>query len=232
MKIKELIYSFLAIVIGACFFISCGNDKHELLVDPLKSDTEISTEISTEIPPDCNFIKISSIELSEVEKEMLLYVREEEKMARDVYLFIAERFKMPIFKNIAKSEQVHMDKVLCLLIHYNIEDPAQGPGVFTNPGIQELYDMLVALGSGPITDALTAGAIIEDYDIYDINHWMTETQNENILTVFGNIVCGSGNHLIEFDAKLNSFGIQYIPDYISKTEYDAIIASGHQTCGP
>jgi hypothetical protein len=227
MKNKDLINSLLAILIGACCFISCGNYEHELYVDQLENGPEISYDV----PPDCNFIKISSTELTEVEEEMLLYVREEEKMARDVYLFIADRFKQPIFKNIANSEKDHMDKVLCLLSHYNIEDPAQGPGVFTNSEIQALYDELVALGSGPITDALTAGAIIEDYDIYDIHHWMTLTENENILNVFGNIVCGSGNHLIEFDSMLKSFGVQYVTEYISEEEYLAIIAAGHQNCG-
>lgn len=228
MKNRDVIISLLAIFIGACCFISCGNDEQELFIDRQESVAEISYTV----PPDCNFIDISSTELTEVEEEMLLYVREEEKMARDVYNFIADRFKKPIFKNIAKSEQDHMDKVLCLLIHYNLEDPAQGPGVFTNSHIQDMYDELVTLGSGPITDALTAGAIIEDYDIYDINHWMTETTNENIRNVFGNIVCGSGNHLIEFDELLKSFGVEYDTEYISTEEYLAILTLGHQTCGP
>lgn len=227
MKNRHLIYSFLAIFIGAFCFTSCVNDEKELLVDQLKS----ATKITEEAPPECNFVKISSLDLSEDEEAMLLYVREEEKMARDVYNFIGERFKMAIFKNIAESEQDHMDKVLCLLLHYNIDDPAQEPGVFTNKEIQEMYDELVALGSGPITDALTAGAIIEDYDIYDIHHWMTLTSNENILNVFGNIVCGSGNHLIEFDLKLKNFGVQYEVQYISYDEYLEILDTGHQFCG-
>ena len=230
MKNKNVIYSFLAILIGACCISSCADDEQELSLEPLKSVAETSLDI----PPDCNFTTISSIELTDLEEEMLLFVWEEEKMARDVYLLFDEdeRFKKPIFRKIADSEQVHMDKVFCLLIHFNLDDQVQDEiGIFSNPEIQELYDDLVALGSGPITDALTAGAIVEDYDINDINHWMTQTLNESILTVFRNIVCGSGNHLNVFDLQLKSFGIDYEPLYISPDEYQAIIDAGHQNCG-
>lgn len=227
MKNRNLIYPFLVIIIGTCWLISCGIEEQELPADQLKS----AAEIPSELPPDCSFITISSIELTQVEKDMILFVREEEKMARDVYNVLADKFNKPIFKNIAKSEQVHMDKVWCLLYHFNLEDPILGPGLFANEEIQELYYDLIDLGSGPITDALTAGAIIEDFDIKDINERMLLTQNESILTVFENIVCGSGNHLVEFVQKLETFDIEYEPGYISLEDYLAILAAGHQSCG-
>jgi len=230
MKNRYVIYSFLAILIGVFCFSSCTDYEQELPEEQLKSITEASLDI----PPDCNFTTISSIELTDLEEEMLLFVWEEEKMARDVYLFLDEdeRCKKPIFRKIADSEQVHMDKVFCLLIHFSLDDQVQDEiGIFSNPEIQILYDDLIALGSGPITDALTAGAIIEDFHIHDINVWMEKTENESILTVFGNIVCGSGNHLIKFVHQLKSFGIEYEPLYLSDDEYQAIINAGHQNCG-
>jgi len=82
----------------------------------------------------------------------------------------------------------------------------------------------------PAPNALTAGAIVEDFDIYDINHWLTQTLNESILTVFGNLVSGSGNHLNVFASHLERFGIEYDPEYISHAEYQTIIDAGHQNC--
>jgi len=51
-------------------------------------------------------------QLSDEETEALLYMREEEKLARDVYLNAYERWKQPIFYNISLAEQNHMDAIV------------------------------------------------------------------------------------------------------------------------
>lgn len=48
----------------------------------------------------------------------LLFLIEEEKLARDVYLFSFEKYGNIIFNNIAKSEQQHMNQVLSLMDLY------------------------------------------------------------------------------------------------------------------
>ncbi len=64
--------------------------------------------------------------LSPEEVEAILYMREEEKLARDVYLTLYNKTGLPIFENIARSEQTHMDMVLELIKKYNLTDPLQG----------------------------------------------------------------------------------------------------------
>ena len=236
--LKSVTFSIAALTIAATCLINGCSDNNEVMPDGnLKSSPATASEdladsdFITYDLPDCNFIKGSATDLTADEVEGLKYVREEEKMARDVYLFLSQKFKKPIFKNIKNSEQVHMDKVLCLLIHFNVEDPASDEiGEFTNYHIQELYDYLIDLGSNNIIDALTAGAIIEDYDIKDINDWMEETDNETIEKVFTNIVCGSGNHIISFSDLLDGYDTEYTPIYISDDEYEAILLAGHQNC--
>ncbi len=67
--------------------------------------------------------------LDEGEVVALIYTREEEKLARDTYLTLYGVWEMPVFSNIAASEQSHMDAVLRMLEKYGLEDPAAGMGV-------------------------------------------------------------------------------------------------------
>jgi len=79
----------------------------------------------------------------------LTYVREEEKLARDVYQFLYEQWGVQVFTNIASSEQAHTDIIKSLLDIYGLTDPAADtqPGQFANASLQALYDQLTAQGS-------------------------------------------------------------------------------------
>uniref|UniRef100_UPI002609BAD8 DUF2202 domain-containing protein n=1 Tax=Thermococcus sp. TaxID=35749 RepID=UPI002609BAD8 len=93
-------------------------------------------------------------QLTEAEKEGLLYMVEEEKLAHDVYTKLYEKWGLQIFKNIAESESTHVNAVRLLLEKYNITDPtANEPvGVFTNPDLQALYNQLIEMGSKSVVD--------------------------------------------------------------------------------
>lgn len=108
--------------------------------------------------------------LNDQEKESLIFMREEEKLARDVYDFLYENWSTKIFDNISNSEQSHMDAVLLLINRYDLEDPVANDqaGKFLNGELQQLYDDLTAAGSTNITEALSVGAAIEEIDIMDL----------------------------------------------------------------
>lgn len=165
--------------------------------------------------------------LTEQEKTDLLILREEEKLARDVYLTLYDMYGQDIFSNIAQSEQTHTDAVLTLLNKYGVEDPVGNNdiGVFENTTLQELYDALIAQGSPSKLDALIVGATIEDLDIYDIEVMMSHTTKEDLLLVYDSLQQGSRNHLRSFVSQIESSGGTYTPQYISQAEYDAIIGS-------
>ncbi len=163
--------------------------------------------------------------LDATEKEGLVYMREEEKLARDVYSKLFQKWGMRIFGNIARSEQRHMDAVAMILKKYNIADPVKNDsmGVFTNRNIAVLYEKLVAKGQKSLIDALTVGATIEDLDIFDLDKRLALTDNKDIQCVFKNLRRGSENHLRAFLRQLQANGAQYVPQYISKKEYNAIL---------
>lgn len=166
--------------------------------------------------------------ITQAEKDGLLQMREEEKLARDVYTALYAQWQLPAFGNIIKSEQTHMDAVKNLLTTFGLPDPAanQPAGVFTNPELQALYDDLVAQGSESAVAALRVGATIEDLDIFDLNQFLTATNNAAIKQVYANLKFGSENHLRAFARQLGNYGQTYTPQYLTPAQYNAIIAAG------
>jgi hypothetical protein len=138
--------------------------------------------------------------LTTEEKYWLTYMREEEKLARDVYLVMYEKWGSRIFNNIAASEQKHMDAIKTLLDRYGIPDPAQdnGRGEFTNQELQTLYNDLVEQGSVSLIEALKVGVFIEETDIDDLKAAIALTTHKDIGTVYSNLLRGSLNHLKAF----------------------------------
>lgn len=169
--------------------------------------------------------------LSEEERTGLLLMREEEKLARDVYQTLYEQWGLKIFTNIAQSEQTHTEAVRDLLEKYNIEDPVTDDtiGVFINPTFQELYDTLVSQGSESELAALTVGATIEDLDIKDLQDLIAQTDNQDIALVYENLARGSRNHLRAFTKQLTQRGETYEPQHISVADYQNIITGDQET---
>ena len=169
--------------------------------------------------------------LSQQEEEDLKFSREEEKLARDVYLFSYDKYGNNIFNNIAQSEQQHMDQVLILLNYYQINDPASSAmGVFSNQELQDLYNELTTKSNLSIIDALEVGAIIEDLDINDLNILESRTTKSDLLSVYASLECGSRNHLRSYIGQLELNNTEYYPEFISIADFDEIINSSKEQC--
>lgn len=162
-----------------------------------------------------------------IEVSSLLYMREEEKLARDVYIKMHELWGMRVFNNISYSEQRHTDAVLSLMDYYGIADIVNenSTGVFVNDELQALYDTLVASGSKSEIDALKAGALIEEIDITDLKEGMDKTDKDPIITVYSNLKRGSENHMRAFVRNLSRRGVDYKPQVMDENTYSTIINS-------
>lgn len=166
--------------------------------------------------------------VSEAESSGLLFMREEEKLAHDVYLRLYERWGVNVFTNIAQSEQTHTEAVLQLIQKYNLTDPVgtHGVGVFTNTVLQGLFNDLTVAGQASEIAALQVGAAIEEIDILDIQTQLDDyVDNQDITLVYESLMKGSRNHLRSFVSNLANRGVTYIPQYMSQAAYDEIIGS-------
>jgi hypothetical protein len=164
--------------------------------------------------------------LTAVEKSDLVFMREEEKLARDVYTVLGEKWGNAIFFNIASSEQRHMDAILNLLNKYGVPDPAAGKAVgeFVNVELQQLFNDLIAMGSESALNALKVGGIIEETDVEDIVAAIARTNKTDIRNVYTNLLNGSYNHLQAFAGQIEALtGVPYVAQVISQEEVDTIL---------
>lgn len=163
--------------------------------------------------------------LTQAEVDGLVFMREEEKLAHDVYVALYEEWNLTIFDNISQSETIHTNAVADLLDSYGIDDPAAGndAGVFTDPALQEAYDQLVARGGESLIAALEVGAYIEEMDILDLRERASTTAA--IDTVYDRLERGSRNHLRAFVRALEREGVDYEPELMEPDDFDAIVTT-------
>jgi len=203
-KIIYLLLGVLLITISLAFYTSCKDDNDET----------------------------KDVILTEDEKSDLLTLREEEKLARDVYIYAYNKYGLNLFNNISSSEQTHMSRVLQIMNVYGLDDVAsKTAGVFNNATLQEFYNSFTAKIDISLLDALIVGATIEDLDIKDIEDFKERTNKTDILVMYDNLVCGSRNHIRSYYAQIKSNSGSYTPQYISQEDFDTIIDGSMENCG-
>jgi hypothetical protein len=164
--------------------------------------------------------------LSAMEKEGLLYMVEEEKLAGDVYQTLNNVWNLQVFNNIGEAERTHEAAVMVLINRYGLKDPTlKEVGKFSNATLQKIYGELISKGKTSLKDALDTGAEIEEIDILDLQKHIAQTDKADIKLVYENLMRGSGNHLRAFVSNLNRHGYGYTPMYLSQEEYNSIISN-------
>ena len=161
------------------------------------------------------------------ERHELILMREEEKLARDVYIALNKKWGATIFANISRAESKHMQSVAGLLNRYQIPDPvvSNRPGSFTNPRFQQLYQSLVNEGTASEVEALKVGLKIEEMDIADLRVAIQSTNNNDIKQVLQHLEQGSRNHLKAFALQLQKTGDTYTSTQLSQNEFNDIANS-------
>jgi hypothetical protein len=176
------------------------------------------------------------------EQAHLVFMREEEKLARDVYLTLLELWPEQVtFASISSSEQRHTDTMAAKLVQFGIEDPnpdtndlPDSIGVFTGEDygayFTAKFDELVTAGSKSDLAALYVGALIEELDMDDIVNCpkaivladngieegecgMAYTDEPPLQRSYGSLVEGSKNHLRAF--------VRVIEEVIGEGNYQA-----------
>ena len=223
MKISHLYLAmFITLLVNMLLFTSCSKD--DSLVNSNNGRINI-TNLQVQIN------SLPKEPLSPAELNSLSLMREEEKLARDVYISLYNKWGVNIFNNISASEQTHMEAVLLLLRKYSIPDPVgnNAIGVFQNTTLQNLYTQLVAKGNVSIPESYQVGATIEDLDIFDLNRLLIDIDNQDIRLVYDMLTKGSRNHLRSFYKNIVNVGDTYTPQYITQGEFEAIINSLMET---
>jgi hypothetical protein len=144
------------------------------------------------------------VPLPESQAKVIQFMREEEKLARDVYQQLYEKWQISVFKNIAASEEQHFRATGSLLTRYNLSDPAESKsaGTYSDSGLTMLYQELMAKGLRSLKDALEVGVLIEETDIADLEKAIATTDRADIKRVFTNLMNASYSHKEAFETNL------------------------------
>jgi len=195
-------------------FLSCQKDE-EL------TNLDVTSQIEALPKEELNTDELNSLQL----------MREEEKLARDVYTTLYAKWGINVFLNISSSEQQHMDAVLTLLNKYDLPDPVgtNAVGVFTDPKLQDLYTQLITAGSTSALAADNVGATIEDLDIFDLEEALSKSDNQDIKYTYDLLTMGSRNHMRSFYGQIVGLGSTYTAQFITQTALEAIVNSPRET---
>lgn len=225
-SMKSLVISSL-MVASLLVVSSCQKDGMNAENAQYASVLAVSADgTSSVIESNLKSAMIETSALTESELASLLKMKEEEKLARDVYSVLSQKWGSQVFTNISAAENNHLNAIVLLLKNYGSTETAIGEaGVFTDAAVQTLYNDLVAKASASLEEAYKTGALIEEMDIKDLTEALATTTNENVILVFENLLKGSRNHLRAFNRQLTSLGIIYTPVYISQADYDLIVSS-------
>lgn len=173
---------------------------------------------------------IKTLTVTASDKEALLFMLEEEKLARVTYTYLAGLWSINQFENIKNSEQTHMNAVENLLSEYSIEHTILPAGEFGNQDLQNLYNQFVIDGAVNTANAYQIGATIEDLDIVDLQERINTSSNSAIISVFKSLQCGSRNHLRSFIVGIENLGSSYTPQFLTQDNYNAIITGSKERC--
>ena len=200
------IVAFLILSLSLSFLYACNTDDNE-----------------------ANRNKTNQI-LTELDSASLLFMLEEEKLARDTYTYLNSIWSLNQFANIKNSEQSHMDAIENLLIQYDIDYTILPAGNFINQDLQDFYDQFVVDGTVSQANALQIGATIEDLDIVDLQEYINATSNTDLITVFSRLQCGSRNHLRSFVSAIVNNNNTYTPQFLTTVEFNNILQENHEQC--
>jgi hypothetical protein len=173
----------------------------------------------------CKAADFPKQDMSQSEEKELLYMREEEKMAHDVYSMMYDRWGLRPFYNIMGAEERHMASIKSMIDKYAFTDPVKdiNTGAFTNSEIKKLYAGLLEQGNKSELDALKAGAEIEEVDIKDLIQAIKDTDNNDIKFVYNNLLNASGNHLRAYMRNIERRGGSYTQKHLDTKTFEEIL---------
>ena len=223
-----IVIVLIALAGGAYLFIN----KKESVSPELRKDQNISEEDRHKEFRHRHTVDFTGYKkgvLTDDEKRAIIHMREEEKMARDVYRELSKTTKSMVFENIPISEKGHMDVFDQLIDRYNLEDPVKDEsalGVFTDKSFEKLYNELITKGKKSDKDAFEVGAMIEDINMSNLIKYGNATDKPDLKLAYNTLLSQSKRHMAAFYRNLKRVGGDYTPKHISEELFKEAIKSG------
>ncbi|MFA5358953.1 MAG: DUF2202 domain-containing protein [Patescibacteria group bacterium] len=168
--------------------------------------------------------------LGEKEKTGLVYLAGEEKMLRDFFAKMAEKYREKPFGYLATAESGHVAAVKILLEKYELADQAGmdlPTGEFADKKIKEFFDKQTVAGEASGEAALVAGLEMIEFNIKDIEQFTFSTARPDLRQSYNLLAQVARNHLRELWKSLpeKEGELKYKPKYISEEQFKSIVDS-------
>lgn len=166
--------------------------------------------------------------LSTQQKNHIIQLYEEEKLAQNLYVQFYDKHGYKPFSHHSEAEARHMQAVADVLVQYELEVPENPEGVFNNKEYQKAYNEWLPKGMADGKDALYIAAYIEEMDILDLMDAIAQiAETDDIKNMYEQLLAGSENHLRAYNKFIfKELGITYQPQLMDKVLFDIIIAGG------
>lgn len=228
--IKSILVASAGVALSCFMLTSCDKSENVTQQDSTASSSPVtllsvsSDGVTTITSTALKSVFNDSLVLTNDEEIFLLALREDERVARDLYKSLYKLYKNESFKRIYEAETSHMKAIGSLLSFYGVSYPDSAAlGVFENADDQALYNDLLAKGDDSLTVALKTGAYLEEVNISDYTKLIPNISNQNIQLVVNHLLKGSRNHLRMFIRLLAKAGVTYEPTVLDSVSYTAII---------
>lgn len=172
--------------------------------------------------------KASTTILTDAEKNHVLWMREESKVARDLYTFLFNRWGIPVFKKKMVKEQVNMDRSLTIINKYGLTDPIvkDEQGIYSKENFRQMYVELAMRGNSSLPEALRAAAITEELDIMELEDALQNTiTNPDLKSIYNTMAVSSRNHLRAIIEQIQCMGEIYGPQRLPEKRFYSIVDS-------
>ena len=144
--------------------------------------------------------------MSEDQKDMLFFIYQGKKVARDVYITLGKTYKNEnTFVLMQFTEQRHVDSARELCDRYGVETShvdEDTVGKFESLVLQTLYDACTEKGKKSLHDALEVAEFIEVTDIEDLEQASVGMPSD-VVHVYENLKKRNLKHLGAFQAALS-----------------------------
>lgn len=216
--------------ISALIITSCNNSEefdengnNELLaILKVAQEDGMSSFVTPNI---CPILDVTN-PLTADEIEFLFAMREDEKVAIDLYTAFATQYPTATqFSRIAAAEATHIAVAETVLGYYEVTYPALGAaGVFADAERQAQYQELLAKAT-TLQAAFEAMATLEEENIAAYKAVEANITNANLKLIVSNMIKASSNHLKAAVRQLTALGVTYTPAYLDQATFYNIINS-------
>ncbi len=166
-------------------------------------------------------------DLSQSEKEVLNNIRQLEKLAHDVNFTLYTKWNIPAFLRKASAAELKTQCVKQLISKYDLQDPVNDNqiGKFSDNNLTGQYNSLVTTGSKSLNDAFIVSSQLQELLIYNLKKDSTKVDNDDIKLVLNNLEKSAEREFAMSVRRLEKFGITYTPKYLSKQDFNQIMAN-------